>query len=64
MKYLPFLCALPWAILVGVVLLVLTGPVCAQSGCGFKPFPPMGCKSSDAVCRCDDNGCQWVWYCN
>jgi len=36
---------------------------CAQSGCGFKPFPPMGCKSSDAVCRCDDGGCSWVWYC-
>ena len=49
------------------VLLILagvSGKTCAQSGCGFKPFPPFGCSGSDAVCRCDDDGCQWIWYCN
>ena len=37
-------------------------PVEARA-CGFKPFPPFGCKRSDAVCICDDRGCHWVWIC-
>lgn len=32
--------------------------------CGLKPLPPLGCKSSDAVCMCDSDGnCQWVFRC-
>jgi hypothetical protein len=45
------------------VMIVIPPRACAQMGCGLKPIPPLGCKYSDAVCRCDGSGCEWVWYC-
>lgn len=32
--------------------------------CGVPPIPPIGCKHTDAVCICEENGnCRWVWKC-
>lgn len=37
-----------------------------QQGCGFKPFPPMGCRMENARCTCDPTGnCYWSFVgCN
>ena len=47
---------------------ILSTPVNAQSGCGFKPFKPfvpIGCKDLVLECRCDSKGknCRWEWVC-
>lgn len=46
----------------------LYNPNCAKAygyGCGFKPFPPLGCDRDDAVCICDEDGdCNWIFICD
>lgn len=45
---------------------VLLAPVSAVAGlgCGFRPFPPFGCKNPQPDCVCDShNNCEWIWHC-
>ena len=32
--------------------------------CGFKPFPPFGCKVGSCVCDSTGNNCEWTFICN
>lgn len=31
--------------------------------CGFRPFPPFGCKVGPCVCDQYGNNCQWTFIC-
>jgi hypothetical protein len=54
---------------ISIVLLLpqlLASTAEASFGCGFKPFPPFGCKSDSAQCACrvDSYGkehCEWIF---
>ncbi len=35
----------------------------ASMRCGFKPFPPLGCKIGPCVCDANGNNCQYVVLC-
>ena len=32
--------------------------------CGFKPFPPIGCKVGPCVCDQTGMRCQWTFICD
>ena len=35
----------------------------AFNKCGFKPFPPFGCKVSHCACDSSGNNCSWQFVC-
>ena len=35
----------------------------ASYKCGFKPFPPFGCKVGACICDRNGNNCRWTFVC-
>lgn len=46
-----------------VIALCLTATSALAGSCGFKPFPPLGCKIGPCVCDANGKNCQYVVIC-